>query len=162
MKKRLLSIAMMVGIGFAANAQTTGATKKMSIGVELGLPTALGANNLTMVGGSLQFEFPTIAKSFHYTLSAGYISYTSYAGFIPVKAGGKYYFAGKFYGAAEIGATFKTDEGGQVAFAFAPALGTSFAVSPKSNIDLGLRFETWINDGGSSFIGLRAAYVFGL
>lgn len=177
MKKLLLSFALVAGLGLAANAQTEGAARKLSIGAEFGFPTGDGSENLMIVGGSLQYEHP-VAKSFNLTGSAGYLSTmltgdaktaakalgfsTSY-GTIPLKAGGKYYFGGNFYGAAELGAAISTETGGSTAFVYSPGIGASFSVAPKSSLDFGVRYENWSADGGTSrFIGLRAAYAFGL
>ncbi|WAC40854.1 hypothetical protein [Pedobacter sp. SL55] len=176
MKKLLLSFALVAGLGLAANAQTEGAVRKLSIGAEFGFPTGEGSEDNMIVGGSLQYEHP-VAKSFNITGSAGYLSNmltgdtkdavkafggkTSY-GFIPVKAGGKYYFGGNFYGAAELGAAIATEEGMGTAFAYAPSLGASFSLADKSSLDFGVRYETWSKDGSSSFVGLRLAYAFGL
>ncbi|RZK57480.1 MAG: hypothetical protein EOO91_10075 [Pedobacter sp.] len=173
MKKLLLSLALVAGLGLAANAQTEGAVKKLSIGAEVGIPTE-GSNEL-LVGGSLQFEQP-IAKSLNFTLSAGYIAdmitgdakdvlkalgaKTSY-GFIPLKAGAKYYFGGNFYAAGEVGAAISTVDGIGTSFAYAPTLGASFSVADKSSLDFGIRYENW-SKASSGFIGLRAAYTFGL
>ena len=176
MKKVLLSLALVAGLGFAANAQTEGAVRKLSIGAEFGLPTQSGSDEL-IVGGSLQFEQP-VAKSLNLTLSAGYLAdiltgdaktvaqsfgmKTSY-GFVPLKAGAKVYFAKNFYGAGELGAAISTENGGGTAFAYAPTLGASFSIADKSALDFGVRYENWSRHGNSSgFIGLRAAFAFGL
>lgn len=168
MKKLLLSLTLVAGLGLVANAQTEGAVKKLSIGGEVGLPNGKGFKDLMLAGASLQFEQP-IAKSLNLTASAGYTSLFStlknapgHISYVPIKAGGKYYFGGNFYGAGEVGATFKTGNGGGTAFSFAPALGASFSVADKSSLDFGLRYETWSNDGSMSFVGLRAAFAFGL
>lgn len=168
MKKLILSMALVAGLGFAASAQTEGAVKKLSIGAEVGIPTESGAKDLLYVGGSLQGEFP-VAKSLNLTGSAGYtaLTYTgdgpgASIGFIPVKAGAKYYFGGNFYAAGEVGASISAEKGGSTALAFAPALGASFSVADKSSLDFGLRYETWSKNGSTSFLGLRAAYAFGL
>lgn len=176
MKKLLLSLALVAGLGFAASAQTEGAVQKLSIGAEFGLPTQKNSNSF-IVGGSLQYEHP-VAKSLNLTGSAGYLSEmatgdakdalkaigakTSF-GYVPVKAGAKYYFGGNFYGAGEVGAIFGTETGAGTAFTFAPTLGASFSVADKSSLDFGLRYENWSKNGNSAgFIGLRAAYAFGL
>lgn len=173
MKKLFLSLALITGLTYAASAQTEGAVKKLSVGAEFGIPTE-GSNEL-LVGGSLQFEQP-IAKSLNFTLSAGYIAdmftgdakdalkafglKTSY-GFVPLKAGAKYYFGGNFYGAGEVGAAISTEQGVGTSFAFAPTLGAAFAVSDKAALDFGVRYEHW-SKASSGFVGLRAAFAFGL
>ena len=169
MKKQLLLICLLVGFGLTTNAQTEGAVKKMSVGAEVGFPTAQGTKNMLFAGGSVQLELPANAKSFNFTLSAGYTSffstlrgYSKGVGYIPVKAGTKYYFGGNFYAAGEVGATFATEQGVGTSFAFAPGLGASFSVADKSSFDMGLRFETWVNEGANWLIGLRAAYAFSL
>lgn len=176
MKKVLLSLLMVAGLGYAASAQTEGAVQKLSIGAEFGLPTEKNSNTL-IVGGSLQYEHP-VAKSLSLTGSAGYLSLmttgdakdalkalgikTSF-GVVPLKAGAKYYFGGNFYGAGELGAAISTETGGSTLFAVAPTLGASFSVADKSSLDFGLRYENWSGNGGSTgFIGLRAAFAFGL
>jgi len=176
MKKLVLSLALVAGLGFAASAQTEGAVRKLSIGAEFGIPTEKNSDAL-IAGGSLQFEQP-IAKSLNLTVSGGYLSImatgdtkdllkaagqkTSY-GIVPLKGGLKYYFGGNFYGAAEAGAAISTETGGTTSFAFGPTLGASFAVSDKSSLDFGLRYENWSNNGNSTgIIGLRAAFAFGL
>lgn len=176
MKKLLLSLALVAGLGLAANAQTEGAARKLSVGAEFGFPTGDNSKDNMIVGGSLQYEHP-VAKSFNITLSGGYLSnmltgdtkkaYESLGlktsmGYVPVKAGGKYYFGGNFYGAAELGATFGTESGSGTAFTYAPGLGASFSLADKSSLDFGVRYESWSNNGTASFIGLRAAFAFGL
>lgn len=168
MKTLLLALTLVVGLGLIANAQTEGAVKKISIGAEGALPTSGKFSDFLMAGASLQFEQP-IAQSFNLTVSAGYIRVfltlkraSSAIDYVPVKAGGKYYFGSNFYGAGEVGAAFKTGNGGGTAFAFAPGLGASFAIADQSSLDFGLRYETWSNNGATSFFGLRAAFAFGL
>lgn len=177
MKKLLLSLALVAGLGFAANAQTEGAVRKLSIGAEFGLPVGDNSKDNLIAGGSLQFEQP-VAKSLNLTISAGYLSnfltgdtktlvkaagFPTSTGAIPLKAGAKYYFGGNFYGAGELGAAISTEDGGSTAFVVAPTLGASFSVSDKSSLDFGVRYENWSKNGGSAgFIGLRAAFAFGL
>ena len=177
MKKLLLSLALVAGLGLAACAQTEGAVRKLSVGADFGFPTGSGSEDQLFVGGSLQFEQP-VAKALNLTLSAGYLSnmvtgdtkdaykalgIPTSVGYIPLKAGAKYYFGGNFYGAGEVGAAISTEDGIGTSFVLAPTLGTSFSVSDKSSLDFGVRYENWSRDGGSrGFIGLRAAFAFGL
>ena len=177
MKKLLLSLALVAGLGFAASAQTEGAVRKLSVGADFGFPTGSGSEDQLFVGGSLQFEQP-VAKALNLTLSAGYLANmvtgdakdalevlglpTSFS-YIPLKAGAKYYFGGNFYAAGEVGASIGTDSSRGTAFVLAPGLGTSFSVSDKSSLDFGVRYENWSRNGGSrGFVGLRAAFAFGL
>ncbi len=167
MKKLLLSLALVAGLGIAAYAQTEGAVQKLSIGADVGFLTDEGTKNFLLAGGSAYYEHP-IAKSFNLTGSVGYLSLFSTEkdvsgsiGYTSLKAGGKYYFGGNFYAAGEVGGTIQR-EGGIGLFAFAPGLGASFSIAEKSSLEFGLRYETWSKQGSSSFLGLRASYAFGL
>ncbi|WP_343524467.1 hypothetical protein [Pedobacter sp.] len=179
MKKVLLSLLMVAGLGFAASAQTEGAVNKISVGPDFALPIGDFGDVYSLgYGGSVQGEL-NVAKSLNLTGSAGYLSFSykkeykdlvkalggnlKNEGAIPVKVGAKYYFGGNFYGAGELGAAFGTGEGSSTAFAYSPTLGASFSVADKSSIDLGIRYEGWSRNGStSSFIGIRAAFAFGL
>lgn len=168
MKKLLLSLTLIAVLVITAKAQTAGAVQKLSIGAEVGFPIDEGTKNLLFAGGSVYYEHP-IGKSFNLTGSVGYLSLFSTEkgvsgslGYTSIKVGGKFYFAGNFYGAGEVGATIQR-EGGKGLFNFAPGLGKSFSVSDKSALDFGLRYENWSKDGSSSgIVALRAAYAFGL
>jgi len=173
MKKVLLSLLMVAGLGFAASAQTEGAVNKISVGPEFALPIGDFGDVYNLgFGGSVQGEL-NVAKSLNLTGSAGYISIApkkawkdlgaTNSGVIPLKAGAKYYFGGNFYGAGELGAAIFTENNGGTAFSYAPTLGASFSVADKSSIDLGIRYEGWSKNSTTlSFIGIRAAFAFGL
>jgi len=101
------------------------------------------------------------------TLSAGYTDFLyksdikalvgkSGEGFIPVKAGLKYYFSGGFFGDAQASATFSTESGGGTAFAYTPGIGYTLS----NGIETGIRFEGWSHDGSLNQLGLRVAYRF--
>lgn len=98
------------------------------------------------------------------------------SGIIPVQVGGKYYFSDNQEG-AYLGAlfgvhmqsveevtginvttgTFETEKSLKSNFSFAPLLG--YIVG--ENIDLGVRYQIISAEGGSSsYLGLRAAYMF--
>jgi hypothetical protein len=173
MKKVLLSLLMVAGLGFAASAQTEGAVNKISVGPDFLLPVGDNTNGLSLgYGGSVMGEF-NVAKSLNLTVSGGYISVApekalkdagfTNSGVIPLKAGAKYYFGGNFYGAGELGAAIFTEKNSGTAFSYAPTIGASFSVADKSSIDLGVRYEGWSKNSTTlSFIGIRAAFAFGL
>jgi len=177
MKKLLLSLALITGFGLAANAQTERALRKLSLGADFGIPIGDFSKDRILVGGSLLYEHP-ISQSFSLTGSVGFLSkqltgdtkaefkasgWPTSVSNIPVKAGGKYYFGRYFYATAELGAAFTTSSGGGVGFIYAAGIGSSFSISKKSSIDLGVRYENWsYNAGTDRFIGLRVAYSFGL
>jgi len=178
MKKAILSLLTIATLSYSASAQSNNGNAKLSVGAELAIPTG----NLSLIqslgyGGSLQGEFK-VAESLKITGSAGYLTFAykkeikdgfkeagieleNQAG-IPVKAGAKYYFGKVFYGAAELGAAFSTNKGAGTAFVYTPTVGISLPLSEKNNLDLGVRYESWSYEGTSSFIGIRAAYAFGL
>ncbi|MFI5452485.1 hypothetical protein ACHMWN_10035 [Pedobacter sp. UC225_61] len=175
MKKLVLSIALVAGLNFVASAQTEGAVKKLSIGAEFGISTNRGIKDIVIAGGSIQFEQP-VAKSLNLIFSTGYLSQMitgdlrdafkafglpTSLGMIPIKAGAKYYFNNNFYGAGDAGVAISVDGGG-TAFIFGPSLGASFSIADKSSLDFGLRYGTWTTSRSLSFLGIRAAYAFGL
>jgi opacity protein-like surface antigen len=144
---------------------------KLGVGVEFGLPVGDFGNAFNLgVGGSLVYQQP-LATNLNFTASAGYINFSSEevlgvkisSAAIPVKAGVRYFFAENFYGGAELGAAFSTEDNGGTAFAYAPGIGVEFPVANKAAIDLGVRYESWSRDSRTnSFIGIRAAFNFGL
>ncbi len=163
MKKVLLATMLFVGIAVSGFAQKSGSN--LSVGLEAGLPvgTAKNAYNLA-IGGSLKYEAP-IATGTSFTLTAGYTSFQGKtiagfkvpaAGFIPVKAGIKYFLADAFYGEAQLGAAFSTQSGGGTAFAYSPGVGYKFS----DVIDLGVRYEAWSNNGTVGQIGARLGFTF--
>ncbi|RVU00186.1 DUF3575 domain-containing protein [Mucilaginibacter limnophilus] len=175
MKKFLLALVVLSGTAYGALAQTS-EPGKFSVGVEAGLPLGDAGDAFNFaIGGSLKYELP-VAEQFSVSLSAGYTNLMykgevkdaleesgeskSGIGFIPVKAGAKYYFNGSFnegfFGEAQLGATFSTEEGGGTAFTYAPGVGYSFG----NGLETGLRYEAWSNDGTISQLGLRIAYKF--
>lgn len=163
MKKVLLATMLFVGIAVSGFAQKGGSN--FSVGVEAGLPVGSTTNAYNFViGGSLKYEAP-IATATNFTLSAGYSSFQGKtvagvkfpsAGFIPVKAGIKYFFADSFYGEAQVGAAFATKSGGGTLFAYSPGIGYKFS----DVIDLGVRYESWSNSGTASQIGARLGFSF--
>jgi hypothetical protein len=173
MKKLLLSLAMVAGLGFAANAQTKDAAMsgpKLGIGADFAFPVGDAGDVFDYgIGGSLLYQHP-IANKLNLTGNAGYLSLktkevlgtTANFGYVPVKVGLRYFLAENFYAQGEVGATFSTENGGGTAFAYAPSLGIEFPVANKMAIDFGARYEGWSNNGTTSFIGLRAALNFGL
>jgi opacity protein-like surface antigen len=174
MKKLLLLTAITGLLTFSsASAQKDPAMSgpKLGVGVEFGLPVGDFGDVYNLgVGGSLLYQHP-LSGNLNFTASAGYISFSNEdnalidikTAAIPVKAGLRYFFAENFYGGAELGAAFSTEDGGGTAFAYSPGIGVEFPVADKAAIDLGVRYEGWSkNSHTNSFIGIRAAFNFGL
>lgn len=175
MKKLLLLTAIAGFFTFSnVNAQTkdVGMTgTKLGIGADFAFPMGdFGDVNDFGFGGSLGVQFP-VANKVNLTGSAGYLNIkskeiagmTSNLGYIPVKAGARFFVAENFYIGGELGASFSTEDNGKTAFAYAPGIGIEFPVADNGAIELGARYEGWKYDGGTnSFLGLRLAYNFGL
>jgi hypothetical protein len=171
MRKILLIAVLIVSAATASFAQTSkssSSTGKFSIGAEAGLPVGDASDFYSFViGASFKYEYP-VAQSLYVTGSLGYnafltksefkdAGFKSSYGFIPLKAGLKYYIQDGFFAEGQLGVTFSTESGGGSAFAYAPGIGYSF----NGGFEAGLRYEGWPKDGATtSQIGLRLAYRF--
>ena len=172
MKKVLLLLTVLCGLSISSFAQSSEGGK-WNIGVDAGIPLG-DMNNISnlAIGASVKYEHP-IATSTFLTLSAGYqrFLYTSDVkdalkafgidksgeGIIPVKAGLKHYFSPGFFGEAQAGASFSTEEGGSTAFVYAPGIGYTFT----GGFEAGVRYEGYSHDGGNQgMAALRLAYRF--
>nr|WP_068892071.1 outer membrane beta-barrel protein [Pedobacter panaciterrae] len=145
---------------------------KLGIGAEFAFPIGdFGDVTKLGYGGSLLYQHP-VATNLNLTGSAGFINFQSKdlpivgkvnSGYIPVKAGARYFVAENFFIGGELGAAFGTKSGSKTAFAYSPGIGIDFPVSDGGSIELGGRYEGWsANSHTNSFIGLRLAYNFGL
>ncbi|MES2378992.1 MAG: hypothetical protein V4553_20535 [Bacteroidota bacterium] len=172
MKKVLLILALIGGTTLTTLAQKT-AGNKFDIGLELGKTTGSFSNVVDFaVGASLKYNY-SIADDLVLTGSAGY-TYLPYSddfktatlgfgvassgeGFIPLKAGVKYFFNKTIYGEGQLGAAISTNSGGGTAFAYAPGIGAAFG----GGADIAIRYEGWSKSGNTiSQIALRIAYSF--
>jgi hypothetical protein len=171
MRKFLLVAALMAGAALSSFAQTSKKSDdggKFSIGLEAGLPVgdASDAYNF-VIGASFKYEHP-VAQSLYVTGSIGYNAFLTKSalkdlgvkssfGFIPLKAGLKYYIQNGFFAEGQLGVVFSTESGGGSAFAYAPGIGYSF----DGGFEAGVRYEGWPKNGfTTSQIGLRLAYRF--
>lgn len=178
MKKQLLTIVMVLLCAGVFAQGKSSSDAKLSVGLDFGLPVGSFADGTTIgFGGSGKAELP-VSSDFNFTLTAGYISYyfeepvkrslktfgyDTYMGYIPVKAGGKYYFSRSVYSEVEVGARFSTNNSGGTAFIYAPGLGVSYPGGNKRDIDFGIRYEGWSQDGDNiGQVAFRIAYKFGL
>ena len=111
MKKVLLVLALLGGTVFSTFAQTTSSSSeggKFSIGIEPGIPIGDASDFYSFViGGSIKYDHPIATNTF-VTFSAGYNAFLvksefkdegskSSFGFIPLKAGIKYYASPGFF-----------------------------------------------------------------
>ena len=142
---------------------------RFGVGLEGGLPT--GALKYYDAGAGLSLRFSKgLTESIAGTLSVGAMGFfptstltaSSKASiFIPIKAGGKFYFGKNVYASGELGVTItKTyqnvgTKGGFVngsSFTYAPGVGVQFG-----SFDLGARYEGLDNGG---FMGVRLGFDF--
>jgi hypothetical protein len=193
MKKLFLLAAISAATVFttvSAQKRTTARSPLFSVGLDVSAPVGDAKNFYGFgFGGSGKIEIPA-TQSFSITVTAGYTSiylkdnikntlhtfgYDSKpAGYIPIKAGGKYYIVPEFYVEGEIGAAIgaqrsslgglpslgNTLTGHGTAFAYAPGIGTSLALGGRSAIDIGARYEGWSQNGQLNQGVLRVAYKF--
>ena len=167
MKKLIL--ILLVLYGFQTQAQTTEITKAISTAFELAIPSN-GVYNVG-VGASAKAELPIVAPV-SLTLTGGFTTmfYKSNlfnssrtrgaAGFIPLKAGAKYYFNKGVYAEGEGGTAIETNYGKQSSFAFSLGLGFIVPAGDKNGVDVGFRYEDWSNQLRQTAI--MVAYRFGL
>ena len=173
MKKILLALAIIAGTACTTFAQTqSGDSGKFSIGVDAGLPLGNIHNYSSFVlGGSIKYEL-SIAPSTWFTISAGYENFLyksgykdnlkafgidrSGAGFIPVKAGIKYYIQNGFFAEGQLGAAFSTYKGDGTAFVYSPGIGYTF----DGGFEAGVRYEGFSKGGTINQLALRLAYRF--
>ncbi len=179
MKQIILSFFLITGLFFSASAQQD-AKYKVSLGGEFLNPMGSTAEVYSVgYGGSLKGEYK-LSPKFNTTLSVGYTTvatsklykaiFTPWGGNVdntvvyPAKAGLKYNLNKIFYAAADAGVAFSAEPTVRShSFAYSGGVGTSFEISPKSSIDVGVRYEEWAlsTKVRDSFAVLRAAYVFG-
>ncbi|WP_423147669.1 outer membrane beta-barrel protein [Rubrolithibacter danxiaensis] len=177
MKKILLAVLIAFTTSFAFSQESSSKGKtKFSIGLEAGIPVGNAGDLFGLaIGGSAKVEVP-VAPSFFVTGSAGFIN-LSYKkdikdafevvgidapsqNFIPVKAGGKYFFNKNIYGAGELGVAIGTADGAGTAFAWTPGVGVVFPVSDKTDFDAGVRYESWSDNGSLDQVAFRVALRF--
>nr|WP_221270973.1 hypothetical protein [Pedobacter sp. AK017] len=153
-------------------AQTNGNESKIGLGLEAAFPVGNFKDIADYgIGVSLLYQKP-VAKNLIITGNVGYIRFQGPAvfsnikykqGFVPIKAGARYFIIPHVYVAGELGISISTANGygSGTSFTYAPGLGAEFPVSGTGTIDIGLRYESWSRSTGTlSFPGLRAGYNF--
>lgn len=158
----LASAVAAVALFFSTNVNAQ-SSPKFGVGLNVGVPTANGGK--LAIGADLRYQFD-IDKQLSVPLTTGFtnLSYKGggNSGYIPLKAGLKYFFdesGSGAYGLAEAGAGFSTTSGGGTSFLFSPALGYSWS----NGIDLAAKYEGLSKNGATNgYVGLRLAYGFKL
>jgi hypothetical protein len=168
MKKLLLLISIFITYNAWAQTPVTTATA-VSLGFELAAPS----NSVYTIGTgvSAKFELPVVS-SLSVSVTGGFTAMyykanlfnssrtPGAAGFLPLKAGLKYYLSQNFYAEGEAGTAIETNYGKQKSFAF--SIGPGFIVpinEGKQGVDIGFRYESWGNQLRQT--GIRVAYRFG-
>jgi len=162
--KILATSAAAVALFFSTNASAQ--NQKLGIGITAGIPTSDVYG--VALGADLRYQFD-IDKQLSIPVTAGYTNFSvkdefggGSVGYIPVKAGVKYFFndsGSGVYGLAELGAGFGTKEGSGTSFVYSPAIGYSWS----NGLDLGVKYEGLArNSTSTGFFGLRLAYGFSL
>jgi hypothetical protein len=186
MNKFLLFIVFLSGIVFSTSAQTK-PLPQLSIGGEFGFPVGkMSSVYGSVIGASVKYEAPIAASRFYLTLTGGITDYLvkiTYLGsanpafYVPVEAGGRYYFSKLGYIEADFGISNNINgkkhpiylnqvivDAPKTAFIYSPVIGFSAPVyKKKTKIDIGFRYEARVENGGPvGQIAARAAYRFGL
>ena len=168
--KSLLILVLTYCCSSACLAQEARSNTEISVGIDGGFPVGSFHKQSNIgIGGSLKYGYninPTAAV----TLQSGYISFlgkntrqgegpvykTFQTAQIPVKAGLRL-TKGRYYIEPQAGVSFLA--GGpyhNTAFTYAAGIGKKLL----DHFDVCVRYEAWSNNGTSSFIGLRLAYIF--
>jgi len=172
MKKLLLVLSVFGAAALNSFAQTTTSSKlnggaKISIGIDGALPTGSAHDFYSAgIGGSIKYEVPTAQNTF-FTISGGYESflyksefkvpgYRSSDGFVPLKAGIKYYTDGGFFLEAQAGISIYAGSDSFTSFAYSPGIGYSF----NGGVEVGARYEAWVKEGTFGQAALRLAFRF--
>jgi len=143
--------------------------KAFSAGLELGIPS----NSIYNIGlgFSGKAEIP-VSNRMCITITAGYTTFfyksnlyhssltLAPAGFVPIKAGVKYYFNPGVYIEGELGTVIETNYLKHDPFAFSIGPGFLIPINEKHSFDLGVRYENW-SDNSLRQTAVRFAYRFG-
>jgi hypothetical protein len=175
--KFLASAVAAVALFFTTNANAQG--PKLGIGINAGIPTTdqynltLGADARLQFDVSRQLSIPITAGYTHFfakdVMTIGNENIKQDYGYIPVKAGAKYFFnesGSGLYGLAEVGAAIGVTEDAKVGFLYSPAIGYSWS----SGLDLGVKYEgissareaNPVYEKNVGHVALRLAYGFKL
>lgn len=122
-------------------------------GVSLLYQNAVG-QHLRITGnvGYLRFHGPAIFSNIKYK-----------EGYVPIKAGARYFITGHLFLTGELGVAIPTANGygSGTAFIYTPGVGTEFKITKTGSLDLGIRYENWARSNQTrSFAGIRAGYNF--
>lgn len=154
------------------HAQTNGRESKIGIGLDVALPVGDFSNTADYgIGASLLYQKP-ITRNLSITGNVGYLRFHGPAvfsnikykqGFVPIKAGIRFFLVPHVFATGELGISISTANGygSGTSFTYTPGLGTTFPVGKTGMLDITARYENWSRSTGTlSFLGLRAGYNF--
>ncbi len=161
---KILSVAtvLFLSVSTISKAQTKTEPFRLGVGLNVGAATTDGYN--VTLGGDLKLQ-KDITNVISGSLATGYTNffanknngYTESYGFVPLKAGIKFFPTKGIYLGAEAGAAFGTKEGSGTSFLYAPAVGITF----NTNYDFSARYEALNQKNGTiGQVALRLAYAF--
>ncbi|RFM27629.1 hypothetical protein [Deminuibacter soli] len=162
MKKLMRSAVLAVVV--LATALTANAQKSDPWRLGIGVDGGLGLKTPTpfVLGGDVRLQ-KGIVHGLSGIFTTGYTHFfekdnQASAGFIPVKAGLKYFPVSNFYVSAEAGAGFGVDKGLGTSFVWSPAIGYTFA----KHWDVSVKYEDYTKYTETKQLALRIAYGFSL
>jgi hypothetical protein len=167
--KKLLPLIFLFSYIAAYSQGQSKPQKAFGVGLDIAFPT----NSIYNVGfgGSGKAEVPIIGNvsltatagftSFYYKSSfLGNTKTQAPSGFLPLKAGAKYYISEGFYLEGELGTAIETNYSKNKLFAFSFSPGFIIPTGKHTGIDVGLRYENW-GSGRVRQTGIRVAYRLG-
>jgi len=167
--RRIIAIVLLFYAANASAQYSASTPTAFSAGLELGIPTnsiysiGLGASGKVEIPASKQVFIAVTAgfTTFFYKSNLYRSSLTpSPAGFVPLKAGAKYYFNQGVYVEGELGTAIETNYLKHDLFAFSIGPGFIVPINDKHGVDVGLRYENW-SDHQLQQTAIRFAYRFG-
>jgi hypothetical protein len=167
-------VAILLACSLQSNAQKPGKLFSVGFGLEGGAPVNNAATAYSFTAG-MTLRFSLHAGPGFATLASGWNAFipmniagnsSNLAVQIPIKAGYKYIFAGRFFVMGEMGYSsfhYYYDNGdGTVSsassggFTYAPSVGVQFGV-----MEIGVRYETIaLKAGNISYVGFRLGFNF--
>lgn len=174
--KKLILILWLVTCAAISSFAQTGVTPKLSLGVDLGLPTGQ-ADELysSVIGGSAKLELPIANSNLKFMVDAGYSNFmvkSEYKGallnasYTQVEAGARYYFIPMFYAEGDFGLSINLNKNyseQKVGLAYDPTIGINLPINKSNAVDIGIRYDGRVESGGTiSQVALRLAYSFNL
>lgn len=165
-----------VVVGFlmfnTVNAQSKPEQSKLGLGLDVAFPVGNYKDVADYgLGFSLLYQ-NAVAQHLRITGNVGYLRFHGPAifsnikykeGYVPLKAGARYFITGQLFFSGEFGVAIPTANGygSGTAFIYTPGLGTEFRITKSGSLDLGIRYESWARSNQTrSFAGIRAGYNF--